>query len=111
MMTLKLDQQDRQWQGTPAYRPTAKRFSPFIHHANLQVSRARLSFSCLPFLSPLDRQEAHFARLLIGPPEVCAEKLAAYKAAGVHRVIMWPTKDEIEQLKIFQEKVAPLIDS
>jgi len=49
-------------------------------------------------------------RLLVGSPEVCAEKLAAYKAAGVQRVFIWPIKDEIEQLRIFKQKVAPLID-
>jgi alkanesulfonate monooxygenase SsuD/methylene tetrahydromethanopterin reductase-like flavin-dependent oxidoreductase (luciferase family) len=49
-------------------------------------------------------------RLLVGSPEVCAEKLAAYKAAGVQRVFIWPTKNEIEQLRIFKEKVAPLVD-
>jgi alkanesulfonate monooxygenase SsuD/methylene tetrahydromethanopterin reductase-like flavin-dependent oxidoreductase (luciferase family) len=49
-------------------------------------------------------------RLLVGSPEVCAEKLAAYKAAGVQRVFIWPIKDEIEQLKIFKQKVEPLID-
>src|SRR5207249_9835335 len=49
-------------------------------------------------------------RLLVGSPEVCAEKLAAYKAAGVQRVCIWPIKDEIEQLTIFQQKVAPQVD-
>ena len=49
-------------------------------------------------------------RLLVGSPEVCAEKLAAYKAAGVQRVFIWPIKDEIEQLRIFKDKVAPLVD-
>jgi alkanesulfonate monooxygenase SsuD/methylene tetrahydromethanopterin reductase-like flavin-dependent oxidoreductase (luciferase family) len=49
-------------------------------------------------------------RLLVGSPEVCAEKLAAYKAAGVQRVFIWPIKDEIEQLRIFKEKVSPLVD-
>ena len=49
-------------------------------------------------------------RLLFGAPEECAKKLAAYKAAGVQRVFIWPTQDELEQLKIFQEKVAPLVD-
>ena len=48
------------------------------------------------------------ARLLVGSPEVCAEKLAAYKTAGVQRVFVWPIKDEIDQLRIFQEKVTPL---
>jgi alkanesulfonate monooxygenase SsuD/methylene tetrahydromethanopterin reductase-like flavin-dependent oxidoreductase (luciferase family) len=49
-------------------------------------------------------------RLLVGSPEVCAEKLAVYKAAGVQRVFIWPIKDEIEQLKIFKQKVEPLVD-
>jgi alkanesulfonate monooxygenase SsuD/methylene tetrahydromethanopterin reductase-like flavin-dependent oxidoreductase (luciferase family) len=49
-------------------------------------------------------------RLLVGAPEVCAEKLAAYKAAGVERVFVWPINDEIEQLRIFQQRVAPSVD-
>jgi alkanesulfonate monooxygenase SsuD/methylene tetrahydromethanopterin reductase-like flavin-dependent oxidoreductase (luciferase family) len=49
-------------------------------------------------------------RLLIGLPEACAEKLAAYKLAGVQRVFIWPVKDELDQLTLFQKKVAPLLD-
>lgn len=49
-------------------------------------------------------------RLLVGSPELCAEKLAAYKAVGVQRAFVWPIKDEIEQLQIFQQRVAPLVD-
>ena len=49
-------------------------------------------------------------RLLVGPPEVCAEKLASYKAAGVQRVFIWPVDDEVNQLTIFHKKVAPLVD-
>jgi alkanesulfonate monooxygenase SsuD/methylene tetrahydromethanopterin reductase-like flavin-dependent oxidoreductase (luciferase family) len=49
-------------------------------------------------------------RLLVGAPEVCAEKLAAYKTAGVQRVFVWPIKDEIEQLRMFKQRVAPLVD-
>jgi alkanesulfonate monooxygenase SsuD/methylene tetrahydromethanopterin reductase-like flavin-dependent oxidoreductase (luciferase family) len=49
-------------------------------------------------------------RLLVGSAELCAEKLAAYKAVGVQRAFVWPIKDEIEQLKTFQQKVAPLLD-
>ncbi len=48
-------------------------------------------------------------RLLVGPPEVCAEKLAAYQAAGVQRVFVWPVMDELDQLTVFLEKVAPLV--
>ncbi len=49
-------------------------------------------------------------RLLVGSPEACAEKLAAYQAAGVQRVFIWPIKDELDQLAVFQQKVAPLVD-
>jgi len=49
-------------------------------------------------------------RLLVGTPEACAEKLAAYRAAGVQRVFVWPVRDELDQLAIFQKKVAPLVD-
>jgi len=48
-------------------------------------------------------------RLLVGAPETCAEKLAAYKAVGVQRVFIWPVKNDIEQLTTFQKKVAPLV--
>jgi len=50
-------------------------------------------------------------RLLVGSPEACAEKLAAYHAAGVQRVFLWPLAAELDQLTIFQKKVAPLFDS
>ena len=49
-------------------------------------------------------------RLLVGSPEACAEKLSAYEAAGVQRVFLWPTRDELDQLAVFQNKVAPLLN-
>lgn len=48
-------------------------------------------------------------RLLVGPAAECAEKLSAYQAAGAQRVLLWPVADELQQLEIFQEKVAPLV--
>jgi len=48
-------------------------------------------------------------RLLVGAPETCAEKLAAYKKVGVQRVFIWPVKNDIEQLAIFQKQVVPLV--
>jgi alkanesulfonate monooxygenase SsuD/methylene tetrahydromethanopterin reductase-like flavin-dependent oxidoreductase (luciferase family) len=44
-------------------------------------------------------------RLLVGPLQVCG-----VQSRRCRRVFMWPIKDEIEQLRSFQEKVAPLID-
>ncbi len=49
------------------------------------------------------------ARLLVGTAEESAEKLAAYKAAGVQGVFVWPVDDELRQLTIFMERVVPLV--
>lgn len=58
----------------------------------------------------LNRPEAELAdRLPIGSAEICADKLTAYRHAGVERVFLWPVKDELEQLRIFREQIAPLV--
>jgi len=49
-------------------------------------------------------------RLPIGSALNCAKKLAAYQNVGAQRVYLWPLADELEQIKIFMEQVAPLID-
>ena len=61
-------------------------------------------------LSPmLNRPEEELRqRLLIGPAQECAEKLAAYQAAGAQRLFLWPVEDELRQLTIFWERVKPL---
>jgi alkanesulfonate monooxygenase SsuD/methylene tetrahydromethanopterin reductase-like flavin-dependent oxidoreductase (luciferase family) len=48
-------------------------------------------------------------RLPIGSARQCAKKLAAYQQAGVPRVYVWPLADELEQIRIFMDRVAPLI--
>ena len=48
-------------------------------------------------------------RLPIGPPELFAEKLTAFAAAGVQRVFIWPVADEVEQLERFWNDVRPLV--
>jgi probable F420-dependent oxidoreductase len=50
-------------------------------------------------------------RLLVGPAEDCAKKLAAFRAAGAQRIFLWPVEDELRQLATFQERVAPLVHS
>jgi probable F420-dependent oxidoreductase len=59
-------------------------------------------------LSPtLNRPEEELSRrLLVGPAEECAEKLAAYQAAGAQRIYLWPVMDELRQLAVFRERVA-----
>jgi alkanesulfonate monooxygenase SsuD/methylene tetrahydromethanopterin reductase-like flavin-dependent oxidoreductase (luciferase family) len=46
------------------------------------------------------------APLLIGPAEVCAERLAAFVDAGARRIFVWPLADETRQLELFRERVA-----
>ena len=64
-------------------------------------------------LSPmLNRPESELReRLPIGTAEECAEKLAAYRDAGAQRVFLWPIANDLDQLAIFQEQVAPLLHS
>jgi probable F420-dependent oxidoreductase len=61
-------------------------------------------------LSPmLNRPEEELRRrLLVGPAQECAEKLAAYQAAGARRIFLWPVEDELHQLTMFWERVMPL---
>ena len=80
----------------------------YITDDNARADRV-LSETLAPMLNrPLEQLRE---RLLIGAPAVCAAKLAAYKAVGVQRVFIWPIRDELDQLTVFQKKVAPLVDA
>jgi len=58
----------------------------------------------------IDRpQEMLRERLAIGPAEDFVEKLIAYRDAGVQRVFIWPVGDEVRQLELFKERVAPQV--
>ena len=48
-------------------------------------------------------------RLPVGPADAFAEKLSAYRDAGVQRVFIWPVRDERRQLELFAEKVRPAV--
>jgi alkanesulfonate monooxygenase SsuD/methylene tetrahydromethanopterin reductase-like flavin-dependent oxidoreductase (luciferase family) len=49
-------------------------------------------------------------RLPIGPPELFADKLEAFAAAGVEEVFIWPVADEVAQIKRFWHEVRPLVE-
>ena len=49
-------------------------------------------------------------RLPIGSAAVCAEKLVAYRAAGVQRMFLWPVGDEVRQIERFAREVRPLVE-
>ena len=60
-------------------------------------------------LAPMLHRPAEALRsvpLLIGPAEVCAERLAAFVDAGARRIFVWPLRDEVAQLELFCERVA-----
>ena len=48
-------------------------------------------------------------RLPIGSAGAVADLLAAFKTAGLKRVLLWPVADEARQLELFREKVAPAV--
>jgi alkanesulfonate monooxygenase SsuD/methylene tetrahydromethanopterin reductase-like flavin-dependent oxidoreductase (luciferase family) len=48
-------------------------------------------------------------RLPVGPAEAFAEKLSAFRDAGVQRVFIWPVHDERRQLELFAEQVRPAL--
>jgi alkanesulfonate monooxygenase SsuD/methylene tetrahydromethanopterin reductase-like flavin-dependent oxidoreductase (luciferase family) len=47
--------------------------------------------------------------LPIGSAEQCAERITEYAAVGAERIFVWPLGDELRQLELFQERVAPLV--
>ena len=49
------------------------------------------------------------ARLPVGPAAAFAEKLDAFRDAGVQQVLVWPVTDEHRQLELFCEQVIPLL--
>jgi len=50
-------------------------------------------------------------RLPFGSADDVADKLDAFRAAGVQRVFLWPVADELEQLKRFAGEVIPRLDA
>ena len=54
-------------------------------------------------------EETLRARLPVGPAPAFAEKLAAFRDAGVQQVLVWPVTDEVRQLELFCEQVFPLL--
>lgn len=65
---------------------------------------------CQNILAPTLKRPPHELRerLLVGPPEECAQKLATYQSAGAQRILLWPITKEISQLKTFHQQVLPL---
>jgi alkanesulfonate monooxygenase SsuD/methylene tetrahydromethanopterin reductase-like flavin-dependent oxidoreductase (luciferase family) len=63
-------------------------------------------------LAPLLRRPVEELRALslpIGPAEICAERIAAFRDAGAQRLFVWPLREEIRQLELFSERVVPML--
>jgi alkanesulfonate monooxygenase SsuD/methylene tetrahydromethanopterin reductase-like flavin-dependent oxidoreductase (luciferase family) len=63
-------------------------------------------------LAPMLHRPAEALRsapLLIGPAEVCAERLTSFVRAGARRIFVWPLGDEPRQLELFRERVTCLV--
>lgn len=75
--------------------------------------RAEADHIVLSVLAPMLGRSAEDLRrrLMVGPAGECAEKLDAYRTAGVRRIMLWPVKDELRQLETFQKQVVPLMRS
>jgi alkanesulfonate monooxygenase SsuD/methylene tetrahydromethanopterin reductase-like flavin-dependent oxidoreductase (luciferase family) len=48
-------------------------------------------------------------RLPVGPADAFAEKLVAFRDAGVQEVLVWPVTDELRQLERFRAEVWPQV--
>jgi alkanesulfonate monooxygenase SsuD/methylene tetrahydromethanopterin reductase-like flavin-dependent oxidoreductase (luciferase family) len=46
-------------------------------------------------------------RLPVGDPEHCAQVLTGYARAGARRMLLWPVRNGVEQLRRFMHEVAP----
>jgi hypothetical protein len=46
-------------------------------------------------------------RLPIGPPAACLDLLGRYRDAGLGRVLLWPLKDEVQQLERVASEILP----
>ncbi len=61
-------------------------------------------------LAPMIRRPVEELRAMwlpVGTPEVCAERLSAFAAAGAERMFVWPLADDLHQLERFALEVAP----
>lgn len=63
-------------------------------------------------LGPMIRRPVEELRAMwlpVGTPEVCAERLSAFAAAGAERMFVWPLADDLRQLERFALEVAPRV--
>jgi hypothetical protein len=63
-------------------------------------------------LAPMLKRPVEALRALslpIGPAELCAERLSQFAGGGARRIFLWPLGDELAQLELFRDRVAPSV--
>jgi alkanesulfonate monooxygenase SsuD/methylene tetrahydromethanopterin reductase-like flavin-dependent oxidoreductase (luciferase family) len=48
-------------------------------------------------------------RLPVGSPAACLDLLGRYERVGLERVLLWPLKDEVEQLERVAAEIMPYL--
>jgi alkanesulfonate monooxygenase SsuD/methylene tetrahydromethanopterin reductase-like flavin-dependent oxidoreductase (luciferase family) len=80
----------------------------WFHIDNTQASNVLESVLAPAVHRPVDELRE---RLPFGSADVVADKLIAFRDAGVKRVFLWPIADELEQLTRFAAEVIPQLDA
>jgi alkanesulfonate monooxygenase SsuD/methylene tetrahydromethanopterin reductase-like flavin-dependent oxidoreductase (luciferase family) len=93
---------------------TPESFTNAIATAWLYVTEStkRAESVLTDILAPMLKRPVEVLRALslpIGPAELCAERLSLFASAGAQRIFLWPLGDELEQLELFREQVAPCV--
>jgi alkanesulfonate monooxygenase SsuD/methylene tetrahydromethanopterin reductase-like flavin-dependent oxidoreductase (luciferase family) len=81
----------------------------WLHVTEDRAAAERLLGEVLAPMLHRPAEELRAAPLLVGPAALCAERLAAFVAAGVRRIFVWPLGHETRQLELFRERVAALV--
>jgi alkanesulfonate monooxygenase SsuD/methylene tetrahydromethanopterin reductase-like flavin-dependent oxidoreductase (luciferase family) len=93
---------------SPATVPSAIA-TTWLHVTEDRAAAERVLTEVLAPMLHRPAEDLRSAPLLVGPAGLCAERLAAFVAAGARRVFVWPLGDEVRQLERFREGVAALI--
>ena len=80
------------------------------HHRRHRRSRPR-SFANGSYRPSTGPRTCSGSGFRSGPHRAFAEKLRAFRDAGVQQVLVWPVTDEERQLELFCEQVIPLVDA
>jgi alkanesulfonate monooxygenase SsuD/methylene tetrahydromethanopterin reductase-like flavin-dependent oxidoreductase (luciferase family) len=102
---LDLLAEERRRLGSPAGTFPSAIATTWLHITEDKGAAQRVLTEVLAPMLHRPAAELGSAMVLIGPAEVCAERLAAFVGAGARRVFVWPLGDEVRQLELFRDLV------